>query len=98
MLDSPTSYSHVADNEVPRPVSAPDEQFVRQSLLTTLTDLDFDYERERNLVSSSTKDPNLRVLLLRKLAKKHYERRAPYIRHLQTLQANQTGERGSASS
>jgi hypothetical protein len=74
------------DEPFPR-IYSPDVQPLLQSLLATLADLDFEYDRERERISSSTEDPNLRVRLLRKLADKHHERRDPYIRHLTALQA-----------
>ena len=38
-----------------------DDEVLLQSLLTTLTNLDFAYEQERERVSTSTKDANLRA-------------------------------------
>jgi hypothetical protein len=86
MLNSKVADGH-PDDEVRHPVYSPDNKLVIQSLLATLANFDFDYERERNLVCSSTTDPNLRLSLLRRMAKRHDERREPYVRHLQLLQA-----------
>jgi hypothetical protein len=72
---------------------SPDEQRIFQSFLATLANLDFDYDRERERIVSSTKDPNLRALLLRKLAERHRERREPYIRHLKLLQSKMMSTR-----
>jgi hypothetical protein len=57
-----------------------------QSLLATLADLDFAYERERDRTSRSTQDPSVRARALRTLEVAHQERREPYIRHLTLLQ------------
>ena len=85
MLDAKTDDHSVRDQEQ-RPVYSPDVQPLLQSLLTTLADLDFDYEQERERVNNSTKDPTLKSRLLRKLAERHRARRDPYIRHLAILQ------------
>ena len=61
---------------------SPDVQLLIQSLLATLADLDFAHERERDRVSSSTKDPSLQAQALRKLELEHQDRREPYIRDL----------------
>src|SRR5215213_9945293 len=76
---------------------SPDTKFVVQSFLATLANFDLDYQRERDLVSRSTKDPNLRLFLLQRLAKKHHERREPYLRHLHILQGHYAGEHGPTS-
>jgi hypothetical protein len=69
----------------PRFYALEDEDLL-QSLLTTLADLDFAYEQERERVSKSTKDASLRARMLQKLRDQHRERREPYIRHLTVLQ------------
>jgi heme oxygenase len=62
-----------------------DDEILLQSLLTTLANLDFAYEQERERVSSSTKDANLRARVLQKLRDQHRERRHPYMQHLTVL-------------
>ena len=62
-----------------------DDEVLLQSLLTTLANLDFAYEQERERVSSSTKDANLRARVLQKLRDQHRERRDPYMQHLTVL-------------
>jgi septal ring factor EnvC (AmiA/AmiB activator) len=57
-----------------------------QSLLSTLADIDFDYELERERLSNSSPDINLKVKALEKLKAQHRERREPYIRQLAILQ------------
>ena len=78
MLDCRTSDIRIGDEDEVQPLF--------QSLLKTLADLDFDYERERKHVISSTEDPVLRWRLLYKLGERHRERREPYILHLTILQ------------
>lgn len=86
MLDCNTSDIRLGDENVNPRDYAPEVQPLFQSLLKTLADLDFDYERERKDVISSTEDPVLRSRLLYKLRERHRERRAPYIQHLTILQ------------
>ena len=65
---------------------SPEDEGLLQSLLTTLADLDFAYEQERERVSRSTMDESLRARMLQKLRDQHRERRDRYIRHLTVLQ------------
>jgi len=76
----------VQSNRVQSQFYSPDDQVLLQSMLTTLADLDFAYEQERERVSSSTNDASLRARMLQKLRDQHRERREPYIRHLTALQ------------
>jgi hypothetical protein len=78
VLDCKTSDIRIGDEDEVQPLF--------QSLLKTLADLDFDYERERKRVISSTEDPVLKSRLLSKLRERHRERREPYIQHLTILQ------------
>jgi hypothetical protein len=71
---------------MPRLSRSLDLQPLFQTLLATLANLDFDYERERERVSRSTTDPHMSTRLLRRLEERHRERRDPYIRHLAILQ------------
>ena len=88
MLNSQTSDTRLRTEEVHRTFYSADVQPLLQSLLATLADLDFDSERERERVGSSTNDPKFRESLLRKIEERHRERREPYVRHLELLQAN----------
>src|SRR5215211_970333 len=76
----------VQSNRVQSQFYSPDDQVLLQSMLTTLADLDFAYEQERERVSSSTNDASLRARMLQKLRDQHRERRETYIRHLTVLQ------------
>jgi hypothetical protein len=64
---------------------SPDLQPLLQSLLGTLADIDFEYERERDTISSRAMDMNLKTRLLEKLKQHHRERREPYLQQLAIL-------------
>jgi hypothetical protein len=57
-----------------------------QSLLATLADLDFDYEKEREKLSNTSPDTTIKIRALEKLKNRHRERRDPYIQQLTILQ------------
>jgi hypothetical protein len=57
-----------------------------QSLLATLADLDFNYEKEREKLSTTSPDNNIKIRALEKLKNRHRERREPYIQQLAILQ------------
>ena len=65
---------------------SPDLQPLLQSLLGTLADIDFEYERECDQISSRTMDMNLKIRLLEKLKQHHRQRREPYLQQLAILQ------------
>ncbi|MCG7392691.1 hypothetical protein MHY87_07220 [Microvirga sp. ACRRW] len=65
---------------------SPTIQPLLQSLLSTLADLDFEYEQERDKINKSSPDLNLRIRVLEKLRAQHHERRTPYIQQLAVLQ------------
>ncbi len=67
-------------------IYSPAFQPLLQSLLATLADLDFDYEKEREKLSSMAPDTNIRIRALEKLRNRHRERREPYIQQLAVLQ------------
>lgn len=56
------------------------------SLLTTLTNLDFAYEREREQLNSSGLNSKDQARALEKLRENHRERRSPYLQQLAILQ------------
>ena len=64
----------------------PTVQPLLQSLLATLADIDFDYEQEREKLSNTSPDANLKIRALEKLKARHHERRRPYIQQLAILQ------------
>ena len=67
-------------------IYSPTVQPLLQSLLSTLADIDFEYEQARNKVSNSSPDLNLKIRVLEKLKAQHQERRMPYIQQLAILQ------------
>jgi hypothetical protein len=67
-------------------IYSPAFQPLLQSLLATLADLDFDYEKEREKLSNASPDTNIKIRALEKLKNRHRERRDPYIQQLAILQ------------
>ena len=65
---------------------APALKSLYQSLLTTLTNLDFAYERERETLSSTGLNSRDQTRALEKLRENHRERRTPYLQQLAILQ------------
>jgi hypothetical protein len=72
--------------DAPR-IYSPRMQPLMQSILATLADIDFDYERERERIAPQNgSDVNLRIKVLEKLKDRHRARREPYIQQLGVLQ------------
>jgi hypothetical protein len=67
-------------------IYSPAFQPLLQSLLATLADLDFDYEKEREKLSKTSPDTGIKNRALEKLKNRHRERREPYIQQLAILQ------------
>ena len=67
-------------------IYSPDLKPLLKSLLGTLADIDFEYERECDQISSRTMDMNLKIRLLEKLKQHHRQRREPYLQQLAILQ------------
>lgn len=67
-------------------IYSPATQPLLQSLLSTLADIDFEYECQREKVSRGSTDLNLRIRVLERLKAQHQERRLPYIQQLAILQ------------
>jgi hypothetical protein len=65
---------------------APALKSLYHSLLTTLTNLDFAYERERETLSSSDLNSREQMRALEKLRENHRKRRTPYLQQLAILQ------------
>ena len=80
-------YSARSAQQVAQPrMYSPDLQPLLQSLLGTLADIDFEYERECDQINSRTMDMNLKIRLLEKLKQHHRQRREPYLQQLAILQ------------
>lgn len=73
------------DNHAIRMYS-PTLQPLLQSLLSTLADIDFAYECEREKLSKSSPDFNLKIRVLERLKLQHQARRTPYLQQLAMLQ------------
>ena len=67
-------------------IYSPATQPLLQSLLSTLADIDFEYEQQKEKVARSSTDLNLRIRVLERLKAQHQERRTPYIQQLAILQ------------
>lgn len=67
-------------------VYSPASQPLMQSLLATLADLDFNYEKEREKLRSTSPGTPIGIRALQKLRNRHRERREPYIQQLAILQ------------
>jgi hypothetical protein len=64
---------------------SPDLQPLLQSLLATLTDIDFAYEREREVLSTDLPEGRAKVRVLRMLEERHRAQRQPYLHQLATV-------------
>ena len=71
-------------------IYSPSFQPLLQSLLATLADIDFDYEKEREKLSRISPDTVSGTRALERLKARHRERREPYIRQLAALQQRMT--------
>ena len=58
-----------------------------RSLIATLTDIDFEYEQERQKVDRSAADPEFKARMSCRLERQHHERRRPYVEELTRLNA-----------
>jgi hypothetical protein len=86
MADNQTKPTHSGAEAASPRMYSPALQPLLQSLLATLANIDFEYERERDRLNGSARDADLKMRLLKKLERQHHERREPYIRQLATLQ------------
>jgi hypothetical protein len=78
--------SNTPSNRSEPRIYSPEIQPLLQSLLSTLANIDFEYEQAREKVSQSSPDLNLTIRILEKLKAQHQERRTPYIQQLAALQ------------
>ncbi|HEX2727047.1 MAG TPA: hypothetical protein VHN20_14605 [Beijerinckiaceae bacterium] len=58
-----------------------------QTLLSTLADIDFEYEYERRKLNCSAADRALKTMMRQRLEQRHNERRRPYVEELTRLHA-----------
>jgi hypothetical protein len=59
-----------------------------QTLFATLADLDFAHQREVQRVDAKSADPALRRRVRAQLEARHRERREPYLKELEILEAH----------
>ncbi|QFU15859.1 hypothetical protein [Microvirga thermotolerans] len=71
---------------IPSRPPSPDLESLYQSLLTTLADIDFDYQCERDRLDRAMTDPARRKQARNRLEARHRERRMPYLHQLILLQ------------
>ena len=83
MANNKGYFTQSAPQESQPRMYSPDLQPLLQSLLATLADIDFEYERDT--ISARTLDMNLKIRLLEKLKQHHRERRVPYLQQLAIL-------------
>ena len=68
-------------------VSPAEVEPLMQTLLSTLADIDFEYEYERRKLNCSGADRSLKTMMCQRLEERHRERRRPYIEELNRLHA-----------
>ena len=65
---------------------SPDILPLLQSLLGALADIDFEYQRDRETILQSPIEEPLKQRAIATLAKRHQERRDPYLREIDKLE------------
>ena len=68
------------------PTHPPDFLPLLQLLLATLADIDYEHESDIETVRNSAADEWLKQATIRKLHERLHQRRAPYVRELESLQ------------
>jgi hypothetical protein len=86
MSTTPGQSSRSAMGNAPR-VYPPEVQPLLQSLLAALADIDFVHESEVAIIRDSDAEEWLKQSVIRRLEERHRERRAPYVRQLETVGA-----------
>ncbi len=78
---------HPADTEATVRIYSPAVLPMLQSLLATLADLDCACDGDLEAVENSGVPDSIKQEVIRTFKQRHQERRAPYLRKLQALQA-----------
>ena len=65
---------------------SPDILPLLQSLLGGLSDIDFEFQKDRETILKSPIEEPLKQRAVATLAKRHHERRDPYLRELEKLE------------
>jgi len=87
------SLHHWIEETSRRRVYTPELQPLLQSLLSTLADLDFAYEQERErLIADDARNLVFRKRALVRLSERHREQCEPYIRYLEAIQTKISAE------
>lgn len=73
-------------NQQPAKTYSPDILPLMQSLLRTLADIDFEFQRDLETVTKSSIEEPLKQRAIATLKKRHHERRAPYLRGIRMLE------------
>jgi hypothetical protein len=68
-----------------------------QLLLSTLANIDFAFERDLEVVRSSTTDEVLKWKVVNRLHQQHRDKREPYLRQIAALEARISALLGSAA-
>ena len=74
------------ESEADRRIYASEVLPLLQLLLTMVADLDCDYERERDQIGGTIRDPQLRDKALQELDKRHQEQRHPHFQRLRRIE------------
>jgi hypothetical protein len=82
LLEALTSKLHLR----PAATYSPDTLPLLQSLLRTLADIDFGFQKDLETVERSKMDQALKQHTLARIKQRHHERRTPYVRELNKLQ------------
>ena len=85
MDQNPPHRTPVSDAPTPR-IYSPELQPLLQMLMSTLADMDFEYEQDRSRMCVDPRDGTLKMRMLQKLQARHQERRRPYVEQLIQLQ------------
>ena len=68
------------------PTYPPDFLPLLQLLLATLADIDYEHESDVETVRNSSAEEWLKQATIRKLQERRHQRRAPYVRKLESIQ------------
>jgi len=85
MDGNPRHRAPVSDAPTPR-IYSPELQPLLQMLMSTLANMDFEYEQDRSRMCVDPRDGTLKMRMLQKLQARHQERRRPYVEQLIQLQ------------
>jgi hypothetical protein len=73
-------------SQPPSGTYSPDILPLLQSLLAALADIDFEYQKDRETILRSAIEEPLKQRAIATLAKRHRERRDPYLREIDKLE------------